>query len=59
MREEAPVICAGCAAETHWLEVFPGGICLACYEAKMDGVAPEKLYEDVMNGFGNGGVFAK
>lgn len=26
------VTCACCSNEVHWLAVFPGGICVDCYE---------------------------
>jgi hypothetical protein len=31
------IICTGCRCEVHPLEVFPGPLCLTCYEKKMEG----------------------
>lgn len=32
MSEQATVKCTSCQAETHPLDIFPGGICLECYK---------------------------
>jgi hypothetical protein len=47
-----PVTCTKCAKSVHWLEVFPGQICLDCYEAKMANVPVETFYGQIMDGFG-------
>jgi hypothetical protein len=49
--------CRVCKTEIHPLEVFPGPKCLGCYEREMEGKTPQELYEEVMEGFGRGGVF--
>ncbi len=36
------VTCKKCGEETDELAVFPGGICLSCYEKKMEGQPLEK-----------------
>jgi len=34
------VLCSNCKKETHKYEVFPKGLCLACYEVTPEANAP-------------------
>ena len=52
MKNRPNVICTSCAAEIHWLEVFPNDICLACHERKHFNDSPEQLMADIVKGFG-------
>ena len=47
------VICARCKSQTNALAIFPGGICLACYEKAYD-ATPEQERETIIAVFGNG-----
>ena len=51
----ANVICKRCKRETDELAVFPGGICLACYEKAYD-ATPEQERETIARVFGPGAV---
>lgn len=48
---EDTITCAKCAADVHWLEVFPGGICLACHAHKTEHLTPQELLDQIMTGF--------
>lgn len=50
-QNEETVTCAKCAADIHWLEVFPGGICLACHDQKTKHLTPDELLDQIMSGF--------
>ena len=51
MKDEAPITCATCATEVHWLAVFPGGICLECHDKKTAHLTPQQLLDQVVSGF--------
>jgi hypothetical protein len=38
MVDENVVLCAGCIADVHISDVFPGVLCVTCYEKKMNGI---------------------
>ena len=44
--------CRQCGATFHWLEEFPGCICLACHAKKYENATAEELYGQIMDGFG-------
>lgn len=52
------VICKKCKKETDELAVFPGGICLACYEKAYD-ATPEQERETIVNAFSRGKVIRR
>jgi len=37
MMTSETLTCTACRAEFHWLEEFPGRICLACYARTQEG----------------------
>lgn len=51
MKDEATVTCATCATEIHWLDVFPGNICLECHAKKTAHLTPQQLLDQVISGF--------
>jgi len=51
MKDKATVTCAICAIEIHWLEVFPGDICLECHDKKTAHLTPQQLLDQVISGF--------
>jgi hypothetical protein len=44
--------CSRCEAPTDSLALFPGGICLACYEQDHQDDSPEELLRAITEGFG-------
>ena len=52
MEQEKTVTCSHCQQDTHWLEVFPNNLCLACYEVTQENTTPEEHYETIMRTFG-------
>lgn len=51
MKDEATITCTTCAAEIHWLDVFPGNICLGCHDKKTAHLTPQQLLDQVISGF--------
>lgn len=52
MTTDKTITCTSCASQIHWLDVFPGNICLACHAVKTENATPQELYNSVMNYFG-------
>jgi hypothetical protein len=50
---EPDITCTACGNNVHWLEVFPGQICLDCHARKVDSMTPQQLHDTVINGFTN------
>jgi hypothetical protein len=45
------ITCTRCSSEIHWLEVFPGNICLECHAAKTAHMTPDQIYSQIIDGF--------
>jgi hypothetical protein len=61
-QEQAPVTCAHCAAQVHYLEVFPaqvngtGSACLACFIKHVDAKrTDQQRFAAMMGAFGGRG----
>lgn len=48
--------CASCAAAVHPLDLFPGGVCLACHARATDDATPDELLAMIRGGFGAGSI---
>ena len=46
--------CSKCRSEVHPLEVFPGNLCLGCYEIAMENVPLEELGKSITDVFYKG-----
>jgi len=51
IEEDPPITCTGCGDDVHWLDVFPGQVCINCHAAKVDKQTPQQLHDDIINGF--------
>jgi hypothetical protein len=55
MRERrGQMFCSKCRSEVHPLDVFPGNICLGCYEIAMENVPLEELGKSINDVFYKG-----
>lgn len=54
--DRPPVTCAKCSASVHWLAVFPGTICLECYEASQAGRPVEEMWDEMMGTWRGGAI---
>ena len=53
---EEKVNCSACHARISWMEVFPKGVCVECHARNTEHLTARELYEQVVDGFGNGRV---
>ena len=48
-------VCTRCGKEFHWLEEFPGCVCLSCWEIKNINTTMEEYARQIAGVFGKGG----
>lgn len=48
-------VCTRCGKEFHWLEEFPGCVCLSCWEIKNINTTMEEYAQQIASVFGKGG----
>jgi hypothetical protein len=50
------IICKRCGASIHWLDEFPGGICIDCHAKAVDAMTLQQLEKQIDTAFNNAGI---
>jgi hypothetical protein len=45
------IVCKRCSASIHWLDEFPGGICINCHAKAVDAMTPQQLKRQITAAF--------